>query len=147
GCAFDFGGYLNVEKVRSKGVELEARARLDKDLLLRAHWTYTDARNDLTGERLKDVPWYQGAIGLDWRFLERASAGATLRFRGEAESGFGSGQRVNDFVTLDLRAAYEITDAISIYGRIVNLFDAEYEEIFGIGTPGISGYAGIRVRW
>ncbi|MGE0726178.1 MAG: TonB-dependent receptor plug domain-containing protein, partial [Alphaproteobacteria bacterium] len=62
GCAFDFGGYLNVEKVRSKGVELEARARLDKDLLLRAHWTYTDARNDLTGERLKDVPWYQGAI-------------------------------------------------------------------------------------
>ena len=147
GCAFDFGGYLNVEKVHSKGVELEVRAKLDKDLFLRGHYTYIDARNAITGERLRDVPWYQGAVALDWRFMERASAGATVRFRGEAESGFGTGQRVGDFATLDLRAAYQVTDAVSIYGRVVNLFDADYEEIYGIGTPGISAYAGVRVRW
>ena len=147
GCPYQFGGYLNVEKVASKGVELELRARLDDTLTLRGQYTYQDAQNALTDTRLKDVPRHQGAIALDWRFLERATAGATLRARDQSDSGFASGTRAGGFVTADLRLDYALADGVTVYGRVVNLFDADYEETYGFATPGRSGYVGMRVRY
>lgn len=147
GCPYAFGGYLNVEKVRSRGLEGELRARLDERIDLRAQYTYMNAENAITGTRLKDVPQHQGAIALDWRFLDRASAGATVRMRGESDSGFSSGTKAGGFVTADFRLAYEVADGVSIYARIVNLFDADFEEVHGFATPGRSGYVGTRVRF
>ncbi len=147
GCPFQFGGYLNVEKVTSKGVELELRARLDETLTLRGQYTYQNAKNALTDTPLKDVPHHQGAIALDWRFLERATAGATVRMRGESDSGFTAGTKAGGFVTADLRVDYAVAEGVSVYGRVVNIFDADYEETYGFATPGRSGYVGVRVRY
>ena len=36
---------------------------------------------------------------------------------------------------------------MTVYGRIVNLFDADFEEVHGFATPGRSGYVGTRVRF
>ncbi|WP_374442536.1 TonB-dependent receptor plug domain-containing protein [Stella sp.] len=147
GCPYAFGGYLNVDKVRSRGLEGELRARLDERLDLRGQYTYQNAEDARTGKRLKDVPIHQGAIALDWRFLDRAKAGATVRMRGESDSGFGTGTKAGGFVTADLRLDFEVADGVTLYGRVVNLFDADFEEVYGFATPGRSGYVGTRVRF
>jgi len=147
-CPFAFGGYSNIEKVASKGVELEARARLTDTVRLSAHYTYTDATNRLTGDRLREIPEHQGSLAIDWRFLERASLGVGVRFRGETESGFGTVPQVlGAFATVDARIGYQLTDWIAVYGRVVNLLDTRYEETAGIGTQGRSGYVGVRIRY
>jgi vitamin B12 transporter len=34
-----------------------------------------------------------------------------------------------------------------MFGRIENLLDKDYEEVLGSGTPGITGYGGIRLSY
>ena len=46
---------------------------------------------------------------------------------------------------MNIAANWKITPNIQLFGRIDNLFDAEYEEILGYGTVGISGYIGVRL--
>jgi vitamin B12 transporter len=38
-----------------------------------------------------------------------------------------------------------VSAAVEIYGRIENLFDENYQQISGFGTPGLSAYAGVRL--
>jgi vitamin B12 transporter len=46
----------------------------------------------------------------------------------------------------NLSASYSITSYLDIYGRVDNLFNTEYEEIYGYGVAGLSGYLGIRLN-
>ena len=49
------------------------------------------------------------------------------------------------FAVVNLTADYRMTDGLQIRARVDNLFDAEYEEFFGYGTAGLSGYLGATV--
>jgi vitamin B12 transporter len=53
--------------------------------------------------------------------------------------------RLDGFAVVRLRASYDITDNIQIYGRVENLFDAQYQTVSGFGTPGMSAFGGVRV--
>jgi vitamin B12 transporter len=36
---------------------------------------------------------------------------------------------------------------MQVYGRIENLLDEDYEEVFTYRTPGRAGYAGVRLKF
>ena len=36
---------------------------------------------------------------------------------------------------------------LAVTGRVENLFDKEYEEVLGFGTPGVAGYAGVKLQF
>jgi len=50
------------------------------------------------------------------------------------------------FARLDLRAAYAFSNALEVYGRIENATDKTYEDVSGYGEPGLSAFAGVRVK-
>jgi vitamin B12 transporter len=39
---------------------------------------------------------------------------------------------------------YAFSDTVELYARIENLFDEQYQQIIGYGTPGVSGHIGAR---
>jgi vitamin B12 transporter len=43
-------------------------------------------------------------------------------------------------------AGWEVNEAVRLFGRIENLFDADYEEVLDFGTAGRAAYAGIAFR-
>jgi vitamin B12 transporter len=51
------------------------------------------------------------------------------------------------FVTANLNASYALTDQVSLTARIENLADRRYQQVFGYGEPGRSGYLGVRLRY
>ncbi|KQT32091.1 TonB-dependent receptor [Sphingomonas sp. Leaf412] len=53
---------------------------------------------------------------------------------------------MQDYVLVNLAADYRLTERLSLFGRVENLFSERYEEVFGFATPGAGGYAGIRAR-
>ena len=53
---------------------------------------------------------------------------------------------MDSFTLVNIGASYEIADGISIFARGENLLDDNYQEVFGFGTPGIAGYAGVRIK-
>jgi vitamin B12 transporter len=50
------------------------------------------------------------------------------------------------FTLVNVNASYKITKAIELFGRVENLFDTNYEEVFSFATPGRAVYGGVRVR-
>ena len=54
---------------------------------------------------------------------------------------------MNSFANFNLAAHYDITKHWRVFGRVENLFDEDYEEIDGYGTPGIAAYVGTRLTF
>lgn len=137
------GYYINVAKARTDGVELEGSARLGGGFDLALAWAWTDARDETTGARLLRVPEQAGSATLGWSG-ERLSAALTVR--GESDQDDAGGVR-EAFVTANLNGSYVLTDNVSLTARIENLADERYQQVFGYGEPGRSGYVGVRLRY
>jgi outer membrane cobalamin receptor len=44
----------------------------------------------------------------------------------------------------NLGGSWRIAPWVEIYGRVMNLFDRQYEEVFGYPAPGRTAYLGVR---
>jgi hypothetical protein len=146
---FDSGTskYENVAEASTGGVELFASLRPLDGLTVRVGYTYTDTEDKTTGEELIRRPRNKFRFDSNCRFLEKGNVnlgGALHREEGRhgllhmALQAGGTGR----LCSVDLAASYRITGNVQIFGRIENLFDADYEEANGYGTPGISATGG-----
>ncbi|MEM8772410.1 MAG: TonB-dependent receptor [Pseudomonadota bacterium] len=137
--------YENLERTEAEGFETVLGVQILEALRVDVSYAYIDAIDATTGERQIRVPRHSGDITMS--YVEGPiSAAAVLRYNGEEESG-PFGPSVDEWVRVDLSGAYRFTDTIEVYGRIENLFDADYQQIAGFGTPGVSGYGGIRLSF
>lgn len=141
------GQYINVAKTRSDGFELEGHALLGAGFDLTLAYAWTDAEDRTTGLRLLRVPEHAGSATLGWTG-DRLSGALTVRAEGDQDDsgGFSTVAR-EGFVTANLNAAYALTDKVTLTARIENLADEHYQQVFGYGEPGRSGYVGIRLRY
>jgi vitamin B12 transporter len=135
--------YVNVARTATDGVELEGRARLGGGFDLSLAWAWTDARDETTGARLLRVPERAGSATLGWTGTRLSGA---LTVRGEGDQDDVGGVRAG-FVTADLNASYALTGAVTLTARIGNLADERYQQVFGYGEPGQSGFVGVRLRY
>ena len=138
-------GYDNVDRTRSQGVEFELDAAITDTLRLIANYTYTDARDRDTNDPIIRTPEHLASIQLNWQATDKFQTGLYVLYNGEATD-FG-GTPLDDFIRVDLTASYAIDETLTIYGRIDNLFDEQYQYVNGYGTPGISAFGGVRATF
>ncbi len=50
------------------------------------------------------------------------------------------------YTRVDLSATYRMSDTVSAFARIENLFNARYQEVAGYNTAGVSAYVGLTWR-
>jgi vitamin B12 transporter len=138
--------YENIDEAQSKGIEIVASVRPVDDLTFSASYTYTDTENRTTGERLLRRPLHKYNLNVNYRFLDRANANLDIFYFGEREDldlyDWTQTKTLGAYTVVNLALSYEISEHFRIHGRVENLFDEEYEEVNGFGTPGIAGYAG-----
>lgn len=140
--------YRNLERTRSLGVELEAKADLRRGVHISVAYGYTDAEDAVSGAWLARVPRHQGSAVLGWRG-ERLSGALTLRAEGEQADvdpdSFAPAVR-DGLVTADVAGAYRLRPGVEVTGRIENLFDADHQQALGYGETGLAAYVGLRLR-
>ncbi|MEM1434647.1 MAG: TonB-dependent receptor [Pseudomonadota bacterium] len=143
---FDFaiGGYLNIAEVESTGIELAGAVALSDALSLSLDYAFIDAE-DGAGNQLVRLPEQTGDLSLTYEATDRFSAAVLVRYNGSEEN--TNGTTLDSWVRVDLTGRFAVTDGVEVYGRIENLFDEEYQQILGYGTPGIAGTHGIRARF
>ncbi|MEM6382598.1 MAG: TonB-dependent receptor [Pseudomonadota bacterium] len=139
----------NVDEAEIFGVEITADARVVPGHLdARAHYTYTDARDAVSDDRLQRRPEHEAELTLIYTGIDKLRLSATAYWTGgEWFSRSRERTPLDSYVRVDAAASYQVHEHLEIYGRVENLFDAEYEEISGFNTPGISAYAGIRATY
>ncbi len=131
--------YYNDGKVRIKGIE--ATANFDTGPL--AHtvsYDYTDARNALTDKPLERRPKQQVKYQLDWQMLD-FDWGVTYQYLGARyDSDYSSwpykSVKMGGVSLWDLAVAYPVTSHLTVRGKIANLFDKDYETVYGYQTAG-----------
>ncbi len=143
GCPYG-GGYGNINETFVQGVELGLTASPWESLDLSLSYTWQNAVDASTDKRLDERPVNQGTASVTWRFLPEAMVNVGLRYRDQVTDFNGT---ADAFWTADVRGSVDIGDNVTLHGRIENLFDRKYEESVGYGTPGISGYGGLTVRF
>jgi vitamin B12 transporter len=54
---------------------------------------------------------------------------------------------LDSYTLVNIGAGYEFTENLELYGRVENLFDEDYEEVFGFNTQGVTTFVGIKGRF
>ena len=147
---------LNLGAAETQGLETELRAQPISDLVFTASYTYLDAEktssvdiNQPVGARLPRRPRnevYVSASYLWWKKLRTTIAAKFVNAREELNFG-GPNFDIEDYSFVNVAAEYEINSHMSIFGRIDNLTDEHYAEVFGFPNLGRAAYAGMRVRF
>lgn len=142
--------YGNISKAESRGVETFATAKPVKDLAVRASYTYTDTQDKSTDTPLLRRPRHKAALDATYAFTSRFQGGMGLVYVGRRlDEDFTIFQQVPlaDYTLVNLYASYDVYRNVSLFGRIENVFDKEYQEVLGYGTPGRAAYGGVKVTF
>ena len=140
--------YTNVAEAETKGLELFMNARPCAAMFINVSYTYTDAKDTITELKLIRRPDHKFSANANYVFLEDGNINLEFIYFGTREvNGFGyPAPRVEleSYYLVNTRASWKLNDNFQIFGRVNNLFDEEYEEVLGYGTPGINAYAGVK---
>jgi vitamin B12 transporter len=142
--------YVNVGRAETDGVEAFASWQLLPTLNLRADYTYTEANDLILHQELLRRPKHKGTLNAEWQATDRLSFDADLL----AVSSWIDGNRAftierltaPGYLTADIAANYAINDTFTLYGRITNLFDANYQDPVGFLRPGRGFFAGLKAK-
>ena len=136
-------GYFNINRVRLRGLEVEADWRLGDLLSASLNYSLIDAVDRDTDVQLRRQPKHSGTAVVTLTPTPAFSLSSSVIVNGDERDLPTS----NDaFVRLDLRAAYAVSQALEVYGRVENATDADYQDISGYGEPGVAAFGGVRVR-
>lgn len=131
------------------GIELGISAQPFDGLTTRASFTWQDAEGP-DGEELIRRPEFLGSLDVDYVFYDgKASAGFSVIYNGAQNDDpyWSPIVELDDFVLVNIRAGYRVTENAELYGRIENLFDEEYEEIYTYGGAGRLAIIGMRASF
>ncbi len=141
--SFGAGGYLNIDQVETEGWEFIASARPADWIDLSANFTHQSAIDVSTGSQLVRTPANIAALNVTTYPTEALAVGGSVIWNDDETDSAGL---VQDWYRVDVRSSYQLNDEVELFGRVENLLDEQYQDILGFGTPGISGFVGIRVR-
>src|SRR5690606_28504718 len=137
-----------------QGVEIAASLAATEALTLGASYTWLDATNP-DGSHEVRRPRHEGRLSATWGFAQDRGMLRMdgLFVRGMEDSDFvapvlpGATVKLDDYTVVNVAAEWQLSGTVQLYGGVNNLFDENYEEVYGYAAPGITGFAGLRATF
>lgn len=145
--------YSNLARTRAKGAEATVALKPVNALTVTASYSYVDAEDrsrtsPTFGQRLLRRAANSVSLSADYDWSFGLSTGATITQVSDSYDLFrGARVRLDGYALVDLRASLPLGEHLEAFGRIENLFDADYTTVSGYGTYGRAAYGGVRVRF
>ncbi|AKJ43477.1 Outer membrane cobalamin translocator [Pragia fontium] len=133
------GGYYNIESATIKGVEWTgsfATGPLDHRITLEYLDPRRDKDNEVLGRRSKQKAKYQ----LDWNMfgldMDVSYQYYGKRYDNNTNEYANTQRRLSSYSTVDVSAAYPITENFTVRGKVANLLDKDYQTAYRYETAG-----------
>ena len=142
--------YSNIARTRADGVEFALLMRPVDRFTINASYSHIDSENrsaGFVGNDLARRPEDSVSVSADYRFPFGLALGATVLTVGDSFDNAANTVRLDGYTLTNLRAELPLGDRLSIYGRVDNLFDADYRVVANYGTIGRAAYGGVRVKF
>ena len=144
-------------KSRRRGLEVQGHWLPATWLRLRLAYAWLDAEENNAGAFEREIrrPEHTVSANIDWDFLAgRANLNLNLDYNGTQDDFFfppvppyRERVRLDEFALLSVAGSYRLTEGLTLFARIENAFDENYEEVFGFVAPGRGAYAGLRYQF
>jgi vitamin B12 transporter len=157
-CTQGTGTFFNTDRAFARGTKLTMEGRIGHLLTVAGHYIYDDTRvlkapnafdpTQLPGNHLFHRPLHSGGLTLN----------AAVRRVNFNLNGYFTGRRTDsDFVGLnltqapgyarwDLAASYRLERRATLFLRVANLFDKDYQDVLGFPALGREVRGGVRLR-
>lgn len=129
---------INIGRVNNEGVELSASGHL-ADTDWRASLTVQNPIDQSTGDTLRRRAKVMSALSASRQF-GAWRAGGDLTYTGSRPDG---SQTLDAYWLANLTARYAINREWSVQGRLINLFDARYQTVYGYNQLPRSVFVGL----
>ena len=147
---------LNLGAAETQGLEAELRAQPITNLLFTASYTYLEAEKtddtDISqpkGSRLPRRPRNEVYVSESYLWFKKLRTTLEAKWvNAREEINFGAPNfDIEDYNFVNFAAEYEVNPHLSIFGRIDNLTNEHYSEVFGFPALGRAAYGGVKVRF
>lgn len=132
-----------------QGVEVALSANIGPQWSVNAAYAYVDSKENGVAEIRRPESIASGA--LTWTAPgDKASATLVVRHNGETpDTDFGtfSSVTLDDFTLVNFNARVKLVEGVSAFGRVENLLDETYEQVFSFVSPGRTALIGIEARF
>jgi vitamin B12 transporter len=142
---FDFGTFAYAQTPgtsTTQGVELTGSLPLGTSAEIFGNYTYADARGP-DDERLRRVPRNDLTIGVQGDITERMNGIFTVQYATDIEDI----AQLDDYVVANATLNYDVSDQATVYLRVANIFDEQYQTVAGYGTSDRAFYVGLRANF
>lgn len=141
--------WVNVDRAESYGAEAFISVKFSDELTVRGDYTNTVTKDLIDHQELLRRPRHKGTVTAFWTPLPGLTLSGTLLVLGSFVDGnrdFSTPRLKNPgFTTVNLAAEYQVSEAVTLFGRVDNLFDRRYENPTGFLGRGLSVYGGVRL--
>lgn len=147
---------LNLGAAETQGLEAELHSQPIPNLVFTAAYTYLEAEktsskdiSQLQGARLPRRPRnevYMSLTYLWWKRLRTVVEAKFVNAREELNFG-GPNFDIEDYSFANIAAEYEVNPHFSIFGRVDNVTNEHYSEVFGFPALGRAAYGGVKLRF
>ena len=141
--SFGIGAYENIDQAKLSGIEVDGHYRLNDWLDAAISYAHIDAK-DGAGDPLIRVPAHSGDLLFSINPDGRMSGTVQFKYNGEEEDPNGV---LPSWTRVDLAGHFDMSESLRLYARVENLFDEQYQQVIGYGTPGLSGHIGARLSF
>jgi vitamin B12 transporter len=147
---------LNLGAAETQGLEAELHAQPIPDLVFTVSYTYLDAEktsskdiSQLQGARLPRRPRNEIYVSASYFWYKRLRTTIEAKFvNAREELNFGGPNfDIEDYSFVNIAAEYEVNPHLSLFGRIDNLTNEQYSEVFGFPALGRAAYGGVKLRF
>jgi vitamin B12 transporter len=155
-------GYENIGRAQADGAEVFFQVQPHSMVSLRGQYTYMDTEQlpeasdppgDIyAGNPLLRRPRNKGSFDVIVNPTDDSEVNVNVLAVGRKDDvDFAKfpAERVTlpGYVLVNLNARYTITQNLQVFGRLNNLLNKSYQEVFGYGTPGFSAFAGLQLSY
>lgn len=148
-----FSGYLQDQgQSSSEGIELITTLKFNQAFSVNANYTYNQTKDTAGQQRLRR-PKNIANIGIDYQ-AQNLTLSANVRIVRDFvdlvldEATFTNvAQAQDDYQVIDVSARYKITGQLTVFARIENLFDKQYQDLAAFNTSGEAGHIGIKYQF
>lgn len=140
---------VNIASARSFGFENSVSAEITDEISLTINHTYLQARDNATGEVLNTQPHHSANLRATYapEAVPGLSTWTAVRSASWSYDAYAAKPYLGGYAVWDLGASYPITEWATVYGRLENLADKQYDTKGGYAEPGRAGYVGLRAKF
>jgi vitamin B12 transporter len=142
---YDFSTFTaqNIGRAEVKGIELGLAARLTEDVNLKASHTNMDTIDRDTNKPLTRRPTNKFNSSIEYKGGKFIVIGEYTYVSERYDSAVS--RNLSQYSLVNLNGRYFITDDITLFARVDNLFNESYEDAGNYGVPGVSAFGGVKV--